>query len=409
MWSEFNKAWRDRLVRLCMLCIACVGISSAAAAPFLSIIGIEILGFGPAQYALIISLGGVLSVASSVFVGIYLDRKGKYSVALLMCGLIGAVAVMGMFLRPSQIMFILAHAVLLPLASANFTQFFALANIAGTRNKELDRDFALFLTRAIFSIAYGLTPPIVAIAIAAGFGVMAVYALCSAMSMILLVLIFTGMSSGLTDIEASAGLPLTKTLQDITRGAILWRIGLISVIIAVNALSDILVGLLILNSLGGSAPDVGWYLGFMALLEVPAMIWSARLVRRYTKSAMVFAGGAVFSLFLASFAAMPNMFWAWPLMIFGGLGGGMLLSVTIAYVQELLPQRPGTGSSFVTVTHFMGTLIASGTFALGASLGGYEITAWLGAALGIIACILLLGADGWTCRVRPAARGAAGS
>lgn len=78
----------------------------------------------------------------------------------------------------------------------------------------------------------------------------------------------------------------------------------------------------------------------------------------------------------------------------GGIGAGILLSITVGYVQDLVAERPGAGSSLVSVSHFGGTMFASAVFAVAALFTDYQGTALLGGAIGIVAGLALFALDG---------------
>ena len=68
------------------------------------------------------------------------------------------------------------------------------------------------------------------------------------------------------------------------------------------------------------------------------------------------------------------------------LGGGLLLSLPIAYMQDLLAARPGAGGSLMAVQRVISQGIAAMVFALGTTLGGYGFVAVLSGS-GIILAV----------------------
>lgn len=394
MLKAIANSWNDRLLRLSFLCIALMGVAVAAISPFQSVIGIEYLGFSRGAYALITTIGALFSVVASVAVGIYTDQSGRYRDILARCNVVGILAGACVFFLPSKATFILAHVVLFPIGATTFTQYFAMASLAANNNAKLDKDLSLSLVRAAFAGAFGLTPPVLAIAVASGMELMSVYGFAAAVNVIVLLLVLRTWPTAQTALNQKSGIGFFESLKELSSGGVLIRLILIAVIIGVNALYNILLGLLILNNLGGAESDVGWFAGGVALVEAPVMLIVAMMLRHVTRSSVILTGCIIYCGFLAIFAGLPNIETAWIMIIPGGIGAGILLSVTVGYVQDLVASRPGAGSSLVAVSHFGGTMFASAIFAGGAIFTDYQGTAWLGSAIGVCAGIILFVIDG---------------
>jgi hypothetical protein len=69
------------------------------------------------------------------------------------------------------------------------------------------------------------------------------------------------------------------------------------------------------------------------------------------------------------------------------------LTVPIAYLQDLLADRPGAGASLMAVQRLAGDVIAALCFAAGTALGGYGLVAALGVAVSLIGAAALRDAD----------------
>lgn len=394
MLQALRASWDDRLLRLAFFCITLMGVAVAAINPFQSVIGIEQLGFSRGQYALITTVGALLSVAASVGVGIYTDQTGRYKAVLARCNFTGIIAGASVFLLPSKATFILAHVFLFPIAATTFTQYFAMASLAASNNARLDKDVSLSLVRAAFAGAFGLTPPILAIAVAQGMALTSVYGCAAVINSVVMMLILRGWPAEQIALSPKSGIGFFESLKELSSLSVLIRLLLIAVIVGMNGLYNILLGLLILNDLGGTAANVGWFAGGVALVEAPVMLFGALVLRVITRSGLILIGSVVFCGFFAGFALMPAMASAWWLILPGGIGAGILLSVTVGYVQDLVASRPGAGSSLVSVSHFGGTMVASGLLAGGALFTDYQGTALWGSAVGFGAGLILFVIDG---------------
>ncbi len=395
------NSWNDRLLRLAFLCIMLMGIAVAAINPFQSVIGIERLGFSNAAYALVTTVGALFSMLASVAVGIYTDQTGRYREFLMGCTAVGIVAASCVFFLPAKATFVLAHMVLFPIASTTFTQYFAMASLSAADNPKLDKDVSLSLVRAAFAGAFGLTPPVLAIAVAGGMDLLSVYGFVACINVFVLLLVARSWPRDQSALNKQSGLGFFASLKEVSDPAVMIRLALVAIIIGVNALYNILLGLLILNNLGGSESDVGWFAGGVALVEAPVMLLAAAMLRKVTRSGMIFVGVIIYASFIAILASLPGIANAWIMIIPGGIGAGILLSVTVGYVQDLMAKRPGAGSALVSVSHFGGTMFAAGVFAASSTFTDYAGVAWIGCVLALMAGLVLFLLDGGQLRKGP--------
>lgn len=394
MFQSIASSWNDRLLRLAFLCIMLMGVAVAAIIPYQSIIGIKELGFSPAAYALITTAGSALSVAASVAVGIYSDQTGRYKDMLTRCVMVGVLAGASMVVLPSPFIFILVHVVLFPIAATTFTQYFAMASLAARNNAALDKDMSLSLVRASFAAAFGLTPPLVGVAVANGLELTSIYGVSAVLSAAVLVLVLTSWPGEQTALNEQSGIGFVDSLKELSSVGVLIRVFLVAMMLSTNALYNILLGLLILTDLGGSEGDVGWFAGGVALVEAPVMLMIALALKRFTASGVLLTGCVIYGGFMAALSVLPSMNQAWVMILPAGIGAGILLSVTVGYVQDLVATRPGAGSSLVSVSNFGGIMLGSGILAVASQVTDYAGTARIAAAVGITSALVLFLLDG---------------
>jgi hypothetical protein len=86
--------------------------------------------------------------------------------------------------------------------------------------------------------------------------------------------------------------------------------------------------------------------------------------------------------------------WLWALPLLAGLGGTAILTLPIAYYQDLLAGRPGTAGAMLALQRLASELLAACAFAAGSLLGGsYAIIALTGSAIALIGAGALLWID----------------
>ena len=79
--------------------------------------------------------------------------------------------------------------------------------------------------------------------------------------------------------------------------------------------------------------------------------------------------------------------------LLAGLGGTAILTLPIAYYQDLLAGRPGTAGSMLALQRLVSELLAASAFALGSLIGGHTATAFLGAGVAVTGAMALLWID----------------
>ncbi|MBY5932507.1 MFS transporter [Tateyamaria omphalii] len=389
-----KTAITDRLLRVALIGLILMGVGAASVGPLQSIIGIEKIGFSDAGYALIVTGGALFSVVASVLVGIYTDQSGRFREALLAALAVGAAGGLLMFLVPSKVAFLLVHVVLFPVGATAFTQYFALSVVAARENPELDQPYAATLSRATFSGAFALTPVIWGYALVKGADVLAAYVVIACANLLALAAVLTLWRRDHTVSQTvKSGKGLLASLSELTAPGLLVRLVLICVITATNGLYNILLGLLILNNLGGAESDVALFAGLIAFIEIPVMMLTVRFLRVMSASALILVGVSIYGGFLAVLGLMPSIGFAWWLVLPAGIGAGIILSIPIGYVQNLVADRAGAGSSLLSVNHFGGAIIASAIFAAGSSITDYQGVAMIGAVIAIAASGVLFTLD----------------
>jgi len=148
--------------------------------------------------------------------------------------------------------------------------------------------------------------------------------------------------------------------------------------------------LIITHAAGGTVVDVGFMAGLVAFLEMPFMLMWGALQRRFRSVHVLAPGALIYCLYLAllSFASVPWQIYA--LVLINACGAAAILSVPITYLQDLIADRPGLGSSLVSVNTFIANGISASIFAVGTAFTGYSGTALFAAVIGLASVSLLL-------------------
>ncbi len=154
-----------------------------------------------------------------------------------------------------------------------------------------------------------------------------------------------------------------------------------------------ILALLMVPAVGRGPADVALFFGLVAGAEVPFMLILPLLTRGIARTRLILAGTLIYAVHLGCLPLLAGTGWVWWLILPASLGGGILLTVPIAYLQDLLSARPGTGSSLMALQRLVGQLLAAGCFALGTALAGYGLVAALATGTALIGAVGLALAD----------------
>jgi hypothetical protein len=202
--------------------------------------------------------------------------------------------------------------------------------------------------------------------------------------------------------DPPSGLGLAASLAEIARGPVLRPLACLGAITAAPALYMVLISLVFEEQAGRSASDVALFVGLVAGFEVPFMLLLPHALRHMRRLALIALGALLYAAYLALLPLVAHTPLVWALPVLAGLGGAAILTLPIAYLQDRMADRPGTGSSLMAVQKVISDTLCAGAFALGTALGGLGLTALIGAAITLLGAAFLLAADRTTPRAHPA-------
>jgi hypothetical protein len=336
-----------------------------------------------------------VSVTASVWVGIRADqtanRRGMAlgALALLVAG-IGLIA-----LRPGPVSFVLAHALLLPLASTFFGQIFALARLAASVHPPADREAILAVIRALFAAPFVVVLPLWSLAFRNGAEILWVYPVCLVLAAAMLGLTLRAWPrDGATAWQdRPSGLSFRAALRELADPGLAGRVLALGAVSNAMTIYVALVGLILVAEIGRGPADVALYVGLVAGLEVPVMLALPALFGQVRRTRMILAGAALYVIHVALMPVLAPGPWLWLLVVPAALGGAVILTVPIAYLQDLLAARPGTGAALLALQRLVGDVLAALCFGLGTALSGYGMVAALSTGVALAGAGALALAD----------------
>lgn len=393
--SAIILCFRDPALRAAGLVLALQGAIACSFGPYFSTLAVNSFGFGDRGYAVLLALSSMVSVSASVIGGIRADQTANRRQVTLLAVLSLMLGTFLMTATPGRWVFALTAALLIPVSSITFGQVFALARLAASRYPEDARDGIMAVIRALFAAPFVVVLPLWSLAFAAGSPVTAIFPVGLILSavMLLAVLRLWPSDKAVTWEDRPSGLTFRAALAEMGRPRIAARVLALGAVTGASTLYMAIISLVMVAEVGRGTKDVALYVGLVAGLEVPFMLALPRFTRGIGRPTLILLGAALYALHVALLPVLAGSPLVWALIWPAAIGGALTLTVPIAYLQDLMADRPGAGASLMAVQRLAGDVIAASCFALGTALAGYGTVAVLGVAASLIGAAALWAAD----------------
>ncbi len=359
-----------------------IPFASSLINPVLSLFFTLELKFSPLNISAFFIALPVMTVILVQFIGKLSDHGLQRPLIITLSSVCGVAGMFFLMLRPGFYVMLSAGLLWLSLSAAAFPQIFASAReySAGKRDPVM---FTAFL-RSLCSLAWTGGPPLAYfIAMGHSFDLLfllsaLMYAFGAAASFVFLPSLRT---SG-ADLRQSAQSPFKN------RSVVLLFISCMGLCTAFNSYI-VTMPLYVTQELKLDENLPGFMMGLAAFLEIPIMLFSAKLSKRTGLKSLMAAGAVSLIVFLAlmNFVKSPQayMFMQFLSASFIALMSGM----GMVYFQEMLPHIPGQATSLFINSGTAGQIAGGALIAL-AALGSYRYIFAAGAAIAFLSLALLL-------------------
>jgi SET family sugar efflux transporter-like MFS transporter len=383
---SIRLVFSDSALRAAGLIMILQGAIVCSFGPYFSTLAVNTFGFGDRGYAVLLALSSGIAVTSSVVAGIRADQTANRRQVTLAAVISLALGMLLMTVVPGPWIFALMAGVLFPVGAVTFGQVFALARLAATRYPPAERDGIMAVVRALFALPFVVVLPLWAVAFRQNVDVSMIFpvSLVLAAGMLLVVLRLWPRDGTTAWEDRPSGLSFRAALAEMGHPPVALRVLALGGVNAAATLYIAIVSLVMVADVGRGAADVALYVGLVAGLEVPFMLMLPGLI---------FVGAALYAVHVALLPVLAGSAQVWFLVLPAAVGGAITLTVPIAYLQDLLSERPGAGASLMAIMRLVGDVIAALCFTLGTLVAGYTLVAWLGVIVSLIGAGALWWAD----------------
>ncbi|MFL0693115.1 MAG: MFS transporter [Agrobacterium tumefaciens] len=390
MLSSFSVVYRHKPIRVSAAAIFFFGFSGAATSPYMSLIGIRELGLSDAVYSVLIFLAAVVNVSASVTAGIIADRLGHFRSPMILAAIFGIIGFGLVYVVPTPVMFAIATLVLIPVFGTINSLIFA--NIRAVSSGMAVRELMAVnsAVRAILSASWVLVPGIVGALLVGRPSMLPAFLLASLACLVCLLLFVFGLDRSKPVQEGERQhYSFFRFIRQIGSASVLPRLLAISLISAMLHANGTVLPLIVTGKAGGTSADVGVIVGIVAFLEIIFILfWGWVEARTSILFAMVTAA-LIYCSYLVFLGLADRPMDVYLLTVVAGLGAAGIIAIPITYLQNLIADRAGLGSSLIAVNIFLSGGLASLMFALGTSISDYAGTAIIASIAGAIGVGLL--------------------
>ncbi len=392
--SPIRTIASDTALRLTAGLMVLQGALICSFGPYVSVLAVRQFGLGDRGYAAMMVVSTVVSVAAALGAGIRADQTANRRVIALWSSVTVLLGALLMTVSPGPVSFILAHVVLFPLNTL-FGQLFAQSRLAAQRYDAATRDGILATIRALFALPFVVVLPLWSLAFSHGAQVLDIYpvALVIALLMLAITARYWPTARQARFQDAPSGLSLTQALAELASPYLAMRILALGAVSVGGTAYWAIMGLSLSHADGSGTATAALYAGLVAGLEVPFMLALPLVLPHVRRTHLILISTLIYTLQLIGIpllAASPAL---WLVLIPGALGGAITLTLPIAYLQDALGHRPGTGAALMALMKVTGDSMAAGTFALGTALSGYMLAAVLAALATVAGALILVWAD----------------
>ncbi len=351
MWAAFRTVLAHTQLRIATITFFCMGFAYASTLPYQSIIGINELGMSEQAFGLLMLGTAVVGTLGAVVIGHFSDQARNRKQALLITLAVGALGFGQFFLFTNLFTYLLLLLVLFPIASSASSQIYAVIRSV-TRDWGAGEAASInSIIRTIFAGSWIVVPGLVGAFIAwtgraaDAFGIAALAYLLS-----LTIYAIWGPKGGRAEApEHGRWASLIEAVRLILSGRIMVRMFALAMIGIAYPVNATLLPLIVVGEHGGSTSDVGILAGLVAALEIPFMLLGGSMARRLPVWMIVSVGGVVHAIYLIALGLAWSLEVIYGLAILNAAAAAIVLSIHISYLQEMMPDRPGLGTSLYSV------------------------------------------------------------
>lgn len=391
MSNALKTTWADKSLRTSALAIFFFGTTGAATSPYQSLIGIQELGLSDSGYAALMFAAAIINVSASVMMGILADRMGDYRTSILYVSLFGVLGFGIVYAFANVPAFVVSKLLLLPIFGALNSLIFANVRANSARLSSSQLIGVNSTIRATISLSWVLMPGVVGVMLAGASSMLPAY-LIATLAAICCFILGAFFLPPAPKIEIEGGEARSRflaSLGEVLDPRVAMRVLAIALICSMLHINDAVRPLIVTGKAGGTVADLGIIVGIVAALEIVFILFWGKAETWMKPVRALALGAGLYALYLVLQGLATERWHVYAQTVISGIAAAAIISLPITYLQDLISDRPGLGSSLIAVNIFLSAGLSAGIFAVGTRIGDYSFASILGAIVGSFGIILL--------------------
>ena len=395
MWNSFSKILTTSSIRVATITLFCLGFTYASTIPYQSIIGIDQLGMSTWHYSILMIIMAVTGMIGSFVMGYFSDRTDDRKKSILITLAVGAVGFGVFSIFPSLWSFIFCLVLISPISGSTYGQLFAVIRSQTSEFGSRDAASINSVVRSIYAASWILVPGLVGLYIATRKNISDSYSLAAAaFAFCFLIYLAFGKSVKNSTVGQGSAWAGFKTALSLVAGRqIFLRVLALALIATPQPTNAALLPLFITHLPGGTTADVGLLAGLVAGLEIPFMLLGGYFNRQTATWKIILVAGLAHAAYLFGLGFVTATWQIYALAIINAAGAAIMLSLHLSYLQDLMPDRPGLGTSLLSIGSLLNKGFGAVVFASAGTVIGFSGAAWFGVIVTLAGCVLLYGLD----------------
>lgn len=364
----------------------CLMIASAGSLfnPVLSLFLNTELGLDPIRISIFFILLPIATIIIVQTVAFFSDMGLQRPAIICIAGVFGIISSGLLSLRPNFWVLCTLGLICLGSYPVAFPQIFASAREYSVKYVNGSIMFTTFL-RSLASLSWVVGPPIA-------------YGLAIGLSFDILFIV-TACMFGFYSLSCFFFLPnvMERSKENVTVHVAWWKnssvmLLFVSIAFLFTAFSSYMISmpLYVTQELKLSSSLPGYMLGLAAFLEIPIMLFAAKIARKIGLKALMLMGAVALVAFLAligHFTLSTEAQFLW-IQILPAIFIGFIGSMGMVFFQELLPEIPGQATSLYINGSVLGQILG-GAFISLASSGSYQIIFLVGCVMSVLGTLTM--------------------
>lgn len=357
------------------------GLQLAFLSPTLALILVTLFDATAGEVGWVLAVYNISGFIATAFLPTYADRKSDYLRPLLGCGLLTLAMAVLLWVAPSLPGAVIALVVFGAPAGVGVSLLFAYLRHSGASPADVVN------TRALISVAWVAGPPLATLIIGT-FGDLAIIVAIAMVAVlnIAVTALMLGRDKSLAVVPASSGSADDEI--SMSRVGVSLVVGGFVLLQATNSVAVSIMSLFVTQDLGLDVLWAGVALGVAAGLEVPALLITGRLSRRYSSIGLITTGCVAGIGYYLAMAFVDGPWLLIGIQVLNAWFVAAISGVGLALFQQIIP-RPGLASGVYANTRRVGAVISGPVIGFGAdAVFGYSGIFVVCAALTVIAALI---------------------